>query len=76
MTPPANRQRFKENYHYSFHKILSTLRRRFFSGKGFYAAGVAMGSKTIGTHNGKFHADEAFACALLSMTKEFADASI
>lgn len=29
--------------------------------------------KKIGTHDGKFHADEAFACALLRMTKEFRD---
>lgn len=35
-----------------------------------------MENKNIGTHNGKFHADEAFACALLSMTKEFANASM
>lgn len=27
--------------------------------------------KRIGTHDGKFHADEAFACALLQMTREF-----
>lgn len=28
--------------------------------------------KRIGTHDGKFHADEALACALLQMTDEFA----
>ena len=28
-------------------------------------------SKKIGTHNGKFHADEAFAIAMLQMTSEF-----
>lgn len=27
--------------------------------------------KKIGTHDGKFHADEAFAIAMLQMTKEF-----
>ena len=28
----------------------------------------------IGTHNGTFHCDEALACALLRMTKQFAEA--
>lgn len=31
-----------------------------------------MAKKSIGTHDGKFHADEAFACALLQMTDRFA----
>ena len=35
-----------------------------------------MSNKTIGTHDGKFHADEAFACSLLLMTKEFREATI
>lgn len=30
----------------------------------------------IGTHSGRFHADEALACALLRMTPEYADAQI
>lgn len=29
--------------------------------------------KHIGTHDGQFHADEAFACALLQMTDCYAD---
>lgn len=35
-----------------------------------------MTSKTIGTHDGKFHADEALACSLLLMTDAFKGASV
>ena len=33
-------------------------------------------SKTIGTHDGTFHCDEALACVLLKFLPEFADATI
>jgi uncharacterized UPF0160 family protein len=32
--------------------------------------------KTIGTHDGKFHADEALACYMLRLLPEYADALI
>ena len=32
--------------------------------------------KKIGTHDGKFHCDEALACAMLKMLPEWADASV
>ncbi len=32
--------------------------------------------KTIGTHDGKFHADEALACYMLRLLPEYADAMI
>ena len=38
------------------------------------SGGLLRMAKRIGTHDGKFHADEAFACALLRMTRAFADA--
>jgi uncharacterized UPF0160 family protein len=31
--------------------------------------------KNIGTHDGKFHADEAFACAMLQMMPTYAESS-
>ena len=33
-------------------------------------------AKTIGTHSGTFHCDEALGCFLLRRTKEFANATI
>jgi uncharacterized UPF0160 family protein len=33
-------------------------------------------TKTIGTHNGTFHCDEALAVYLLKLTNEFADATV
>jgi uncharacterized UPF0160 family protein len=35
-----------------------------------------MSIKNIGTHDGKFHADEALACSLLKMTKQFENAEV
>jgi len=35
-----------------------------------------MATKRIGTHDGKFHCDEAFACFLLKLTDRFKDATI
>ena len=37
---------------------------------------VKMGAKTIGTHSGTFHCDEALGCYLLLQTSNFADADI
>ncbi|GJD10214.1 UPF0160 protein [Galdieria sulphuraria] len=37
---------------------------------------MAMTTKRIGTHNGKFHCDEALACFLLRLTDNFRDASV
>eukprot|EP00761_Pharyngomonas_kirbyi_P000931 gb/GECH01000932.1/.p1 GENE.gb/GECH01000932.1/~~gb/GECH01000932.1/.p1 ORF type:complete len:405 (+),score=102.59 gb/GECH01000932.1/:1-1215(+) len=42
----------------------------------YYDVPEACNTSMIGTHDGKFHCDEALACALLKITKKFQDAIV
>ncbi|KAG5229505.1 UPF0160 protein [Salix suchowensis] len=68
--------RFSKNLSQNFYKHLVCNKRCVSSSVFSFSTSANLAKRVVGTHNGKFHCDEALACFLIRSTDKFSNAHI